>query len=54
MVKMIAKKQFDGLEGFIEPGTEFEVEREDRAAALEALDIAEYAPAKKKKDKEAN
>lgn len=53
-IKMLAVKQFDGLEGFIEPGQEFEVKRKDRAEALKAAGLAEYPKkAAKKEDKEA-
>lgn len=56
MFKMVALKQFDGLEGFMEPGAEFEVERKDRAEALEEHGLAKPVKkaALKKEDKEAN
>lgn len=58
-VKMVAVKEFDGLEGYQKPGQVFEVTRQDRAEALEAAGLAKYpeekaVKTKKKEDKEAN
>jgi hypothetical protein len=40
-IKLVAVKEFDGLEGFIKKGQEFEVKRKDRAEALKAAGLAE-------------
>jgi hypothetical protein len=57
MVKLIALKEFDGLEGKKQAGDAVEVDRKDRAEALVRYGLAEY-PQKKaakvaKEDKEA-
>jgi hypothetical protein len=56
-VKLVALKEFEGLEGRQQAGDQFEVERKDRAEALVKYGLAEY-PQKKaakvaKEDKEA-
>jgi hypothetical protein len=45
--KMVAIKEFDGLEGFIKAGEEFEVKNRIRAEALKKAGLADYPKAKK-------